>query len=95
MAENSLCPVFLILFSFFFLIFFLSFSFCSSFPSIFITKALSEQNTEGDELGIEDALSGNVTLIEWPEIAASLLPQDTIYIQIDIIDDQKRLVSFK
>jgi tRNA threonylcarbamoyladenosine biosynthesis protein TsaE len=54
-----------------------------------------EHVSEIYELGIEDALSGNVTLIEWPEIAASLLPQDTIYIQIDIIDDQKRLVSFK
>ena len=54
-----------------------------------------EHVSEIYELGIEDALSGNVTLIEWPEIAASLLPRDTIYIQIDVIDDQKRLVSFK
>ena len=54
-----------------------------------------EHVSEIYELGIEDALSGNVTLIEWPEIAAALLPRDAIYIQIDVIDDQKRLVSFK
>jgi len=54
-----------------------------------------EHISEIYELGIEDALSGNVILIEWPEIAMSLLPPDIINIQIDIIDDQKRLVSFK
>lgn len=54
-----------------------------------------EHVSEIYELGIEDALSGNITLIEWPDIAASLLPADAIYIHIDIIDEQKRLVSFR
>lgn len=54
-----------------------------------------EHVSEIYELGIEDALSDNVVLIEWPEIAISLLPKDVTYIHIDVIDDQKRLVSFK
>jgi tRNA threonylcarbamoyladenosine biosynthesis protein TsaE len=53
-----------------------------------------EYASEIYELGIEEALSDNVILMEWPEIAAPLLPNDTIYIQIEAIDDKKRLVSF-
>jgi tRNA threonylcarbamoyladenosine biosynthesis protein TsaE len=47
------------------------------------------------ELGIEEALADNVILMEWPEIAAPLLPDDTIYIKIMSIDDNKRLVFLK
>lgn len=47
------------------------------------------------ELGFEDALSGNVTLIEWPDLALSLLPSNLIFIKIEIIDEITRRISFK
>lgn len=47
------------------------------------------------ELGFEDALSGNVTLIEWPDLAFSLLPDNLIFIKIEVIDETKRRILFK
>lgn len=47
------------------------------------------------ELGIEEAFSSHITLIEWPEIIISLLPSDTIFINIEIIADEKRCISIK
>src|SRR5688572_21718932 len=37
------------------------------------------------ELGIEDALDNGITIIEWPEIANSLLPQSKREIHIEIL----------
>ncbi|MDG1436913.1 MAG: tRNA (adenosine(37)-N6)-threonylcarbamoyltransferase complex ATPase subunit type 1 TsaE [Rickettsiaceae bacterium] len=45
------------------------------------------------ELGIEDALSGNICLIEWPDIIANILPEDTIHIKIEIDGADKRKVT--
>ena len=53
-----------------------------------------EHISELYELGFEDALSGNVTLVEWPELAQSLLP-NLIFIKIEIIDETTRRISFK
>lgn len=36
------------------------------------------------ELGFEEALHDNITLIEWPEIISHLLPKNTIHLQISI-----------
>jgi tRNA threonylcarbamoyladenosine biosynthesis protein TsaE len=47
------------------------------------------------ELGIEEALSGNICLIEWPEIIAPLLPKDAIHIEIETICNNKRQISVK
>lgn len=47
------------------------------------------------ELGIEEALSNNLCLIEWPEIIESLLPGDSISIEIKITDNTKRSVTVK
>ena len=47
------------------------------------------------ELGFEDALSGNVTLIEWPDLAFSLLSDNLIFIKIEVIDETKRRILFK
>ena len=47
------------------------------------------------ELGIEEALSGNICLIEWPELAVSILPHDTIHINIVAICNTKRQILVK
>lgn len=45
------------------------------------------------ELGIEEALSHNICLIEWPEIIESLLPKSSIYINLEIISEAVRRVT--
>jgi tRNA threonylcarbamoyladenosine biosynthesis protein TsaE len=52
-----------------------------------------ENISEIYELGFEEALSNNITLIEWPEIISSLLPENSILINMEIIDDNKRVIS--
>jgi tRNA threonylcarbamoyladenosine biosynthesis protein TsaE len=49
---------------------------------------------EALQAGVEDCiLSGNFCLIEWPEKAASLLPDDCFHIQITVIDEQTRKLT--
>jgi tRNA threonylcarbamoyladenosine biosynthesis protein TsaE len=43
------------------------------------------------ELGIEDALLGNVCLIEWPEIIETILPKPRTRIVLEILENTKRL----
>lgn len=45
------------------------------------------------ELGIDDALTNNICLIEWPEIIESMLPKETIYVDLEILSDTMRKVS--
>lgn len=46
------------------------------------------------ELGIEDALNGeNVTIIEWPEIIESILPNDAWIIKISFDHNMNRIVK--
>ncbi len=47
------------------------------------------------ELGIEEAFSSNICLIEWPELIDQMLPVDTIFIDIKIINRNKRLICLK
>ena len=47
------------------------------------------------ELGIEEAFSGHVCLIEWPELIEAILPKDTIHINIEIADSNWRKVFIK
>jgi tRNA threonylcarbamoyladenosine biosynthesis protein TsaE len=43
------------------------------------------------ELGIEDALAEGVSLIEWPELAAGLLPKEQVLtIELQIMTGQAR-----
>jgi tRNA threonylcarbamoyladenosine biosynthesis protein TsaE len=43
------------------------------------------------ELGIEEALAENVSLIEWPELAAGLLPKESLLtIELEITGGQSR-----
>lgn len=46
---------------------------------------------EAQDFGAEDYLySGNMCLIEWPDIIEPLLPEDTLYIRIRVRDDGDR-----
>ena len=50
---------------------------------------------EAIEAGVEDALySGNLCLVEWPEKAESLLPDNAMHVYIETIDrDTRRLFT--
>ena len=46
---------------------------------------------EAIQAGVEDALySGNICLVEWPENAAGLLPDDALHLYIETVDPQTR-----
>ena len=48
---------------------------------------------EAIQAGVEDCLyGGNLCLVEWPEKAAGLLPDDTFNINIEAIDEGKRKI---
>ena len=52
-----------------------------------------EDEKEAINTGIEDVLySGNTCFIEWPERANQLLPEKTIHIKIEVIDETTRKV---
>lgn len=51
-----------------------------------------EHESEIYELGIEEAFSEHVCLIEWPELIKNILPKESININIEIIDDTSRRV---
>jgi tRNA threonylcarbamoyladenosine biosynthesis protein TsaE len=44
------------------------------------------------ELGIEEAFTGNLCLIEWPEIIRPILPKDVLNIEIEIASEQCRRI---
>ncbi len=44
------------------------------------------------ELGIEEAFTNNLCLIEWPEIIHPILPRDTINIKLEVISDRYRKI---
>ena len=49
---------------------------------------------EAVQAGIEDALlSGNLCLIEWPDKAAGLLPDDVLNIYIETVDENTRRMT--
>lgn len=46
---------------------------------------------EAQDFGAEEYLySGNLCLIEWPDIIAPLLPEDTVYIKIKVLENGDR-----
>lgn len=50
---------------------------------------------EALQAGVEECLfSGNLCLIEWPEIAKGLLPEDVFHLQIQMINTQERSISY-
>lgn len=51
---------------------------------------------EAQDFGAEEYLySGNLCLIEWPDIIAPLLPEDTLYIHIRVQDNGERLLTIE
>lgn len=49
---------------------------------------------EAMQAGVEDCLySGNLCLIEWPEKAGGLLPDDAVHIHIEAIDEETRRIT--
>lgn len=48
------------------------------------------------ELGFEEVISDpeNIVLIEWPEKIKKILPKDTIIIEFDFIDENKRKIKY-
>jgi tRNA threonylcarbamoyladenosine biosynthesis protein TsaE len=52
----------------------------------------SEQ--EAIEAGVEDVLnSGNICFVEWPEKAASVLPVNTVWVKLDVVDPAHRKIT--
>lgn len=50
---------------------------------------------EAINAGVEDSLySGNICLVEWPEKAPGIFPEDTAHIHISFIDANTRKLSF-
>ena len=48
---------------------------------------------EALQAGVEDALySGNLCLVEWPDRAAGLLPENTLHIEITVLAADTRLI---
>ncbi|MBD5400454.1 tRNA (adenosine(37)-N6)-threonylcarbamoyltransferase complex ATPase subunit type 1 TsaE [bacterium] len=51
-----------------------------------------EDSDELAEIGLQHAIANDITLIEWPDIAAEFLPADTINIYITAHGDGRRVV---
>jgi tRNA threonylcarbamoyl adenosine modification protein YjeE len=43
-----------------------------------------KSGSELEEIGFFDALADGITIIEWPEIAADFLPENTIHVRLSI-----------
>lgn len=53
-----------------------------------------EELEEAYDLGYEDYLfSGNFCFIEWPEMIESLLPENIIKVNIEVLDNESRIIS--
>ena len=44
------------------------------------------------EIGIEEALEKGICLIEWPQVAKNLLPENCVEIRIEILDADRRKI---
>lgn len=51
-----------------------------------------EDESELTEIGLEHAMVNDITLIEWPEIAQSMLPKDAIHLYISEYNDGRKIV---
>jgi tRNA threonylcarbamoyladenosine biosynthesis protein TsaE len=54
-----------------------------------------ETEEEAIRAGVEDCLySGEICLVEWPEKAEHLFPDDTVHVKIELVDDKTRKLVF-
>jgi hypothetical protein len=44
------------------------------------------------EIGLQYAIDNDITLIEWPDVAADMLPNNTIHIYISQYENGRKLV---
>lgn len=44
------------------------------------------------EIGLSHAIDNDITLIEWPDVAAQMLPGDTVHVYITAHGDGRRVV---
>lgn len=51
-----------------------------------------EDASELTEIGLEHAMENDITLIEWPEIASEMLPENTMHIYISSDGDGRKIV---
>ncbi|MBE6457323.1 MAG: tRNA (adenosine(37)-N6)-threonylcarbamoyltransferase complex ATPase subunit type 1 TsaE [Alphaproteobacteria bacterium] len=51
-----------------------------------------EDVAELTEIGLGDAIENDITLIEWPEIAENMLPDNTIHVFIDEFGDGRKIL---
>jgi len=50
---------------------------------------------EAMRAGVEDCIySGDICLVEWPEKAPGLFPEETVHITIQLLESGKRKISF-
>lgn len=50
-----------------------------------------KDEAEAIQAGVEDCLySGNICLVEWPEKAPAIFPDDTLHLSITYVDDNTR-----
>src|SRR5438270_13990469 len=48
---------------------------------------------EAIQAGVEEAIiNSNLCLVEWPEIAPALLPENSLHIHIELLGDNRRLI---
>ena len=53
-------------------------------------------NEEAVHAGVEDCLySGNICLVEWPEKAAAIFPDETLHIKISVLDEKTRKIQWQ
>lgn len=52
-----------------------------------------ENESEIDQLGLDEVLSGGAAIIEWPERAGSRTPEDALHIEMEIAGETSRLVK--
>lgn len=45
------------------------------------------------EIGIEEAFAKGVSVIEWPEVIMDIIPEDRLELNMEFLDEQKRLVK--
>lgn len=50
-----------------------------------------EDVSELTEIGLSHAIENDITLIEWPEIAMEMLPEDTIHVYISQYADGRKI----
>ena len=51
---------------------------------------------EAIQAGVEDCLfSGNLCLVEWPEKAGALLPDDCLHLRLTVVNEQTREISLE